>query len=247
MNIRFRVTYDGTRYEGWQKQVRTRETIQGKLETAIEKVTGETVQVLGAGRTDAGVHSRGQTANARFKKHVDLTRFEDEVNQQLPSDIGIEDVREVPDNFHSRFSAVNKTYVYRIRTSSHKQVFLRRFIWQYGKPLDVKAMGKAAELLTGSHDFKSFTSNKKTKKSTVRRIDSITLEEKDGVLSIAFTGDGFLTGMVRILTGTLVEVGEGKKKVEDMPGILESRDRSAAGFTAPPEGLTLEKVQYEEE
>ena len=133
MNIRFIVQYDGTRYEGWQRQVRTKETIQGKLEQAIAQVTGETVQIQGAGRTDAGVHSRGQTANVRLKKNVDILQFEDRVNRALPSDIAILDSRKVPDNFHSRFGARSKLYVYRIRTGSHKDVFHRRFIWQYGE------------------------------------------------------------------------------------------------------------------
>lgn len=244
MNIRFIVEYDGTRYEGWQRQVRTEETIQGKLEKAILKVMGEKVQVLGAGRTDAGVHSRGQTANVRLKDEIAPEVFEDRVNRELPNDIGIHSAREAGDRFHARFSAKDKTYVYRIRIGSHKQVFERRFIWQYGEKLDVDAMKKAASLLTGEHDFKSFTSNRKTKKSTVRTISSIDLTVKNDVLSIAYTGDGFLTGMIRILTGTLVEVGEGKKKPEDIPGILQKQDRKFAGFTAPPEGLTLEKVRY---
>ena len=244
MNIRFIVQYDGTRYEGWQRQGRTKETIQGKLEQAIAQVTGETVQIQGAGRTDAGVHSRGQTANVRLKKNVDILQFEDRVNRALPSDIAILDSRKVPDNFHSRFGARSKLYVYRIRTGSHKDVFHRRFIWQYGEKLDIKAMKKAAMLMEGTHDFRGFTSNKKMKTGTERTVYSITLEESDDLLTLSFTGDGFLTNMVRIMTGTLVEVGEGKRSIQSVENVFITGIRADAGFTAPPEGLTLEKVMY---
>ena len=244
MNIRFIVQYDGTRYKGWQKQVRTTETIQGKLEQAITKVVGETVQVLGAGRTDAGVHSMGQIANVRLTSNVIVSDWEKQVNDALPSDIVIISSQEVSNNFHSRFNAKAKTYVYRMRIGSQKDVFHRRFIWQYGQVLDIEKMKEAATLLIGTHDFKGFTSNKKSKMSTVRTISAIQIEKAKDILTFSVTGDGFLTNMVRIIVGTLVEVGEGKKQTDSIMQVLKSKDRFYAGFTAPPEGLTLKKVYY---
>lgn len=244
MNYRMIVQYDGTRYEGWQKQTRTEETIQGKLEAAVLAATGESVQVTGAGRTDAGVHAAGQTANVRLQTPVPSQELERKLNEALPGDIAVFHVREADDRFHSRFSAAVKTYRYRIRTGSGKNVFERRFIWQYGKPLDLAVMKRAARALCGTHDFTSFCGNKKMKKSAVRTVESIDFREKQGELAIEYRGDGFLQGMVRILTGTLVEVGEGKRKPEEMAAILAAKDRSRAGFTAPPQGLTLMSVGY---
>lgn len=247
MNYRMTVQYDGTRYEGWQRQTRTAETIQGRLEAAVRAVTGEAVQVIGAGRTDAGVHAAGQTANFHLERPREARALEAALNEALPDDIGIFGLAEADERFHSRFSAAAKTYRYRIRTGTEKKVFERRFVWQYGKPLDTAAMKRAAALLTGMHDFTSFCGNKKMKKTAVRTISSIELHEKDGELAIDYTGDGFLQNMVRILTGTLVEVGEGKRPAEEMPCILEARDRQAAGFTAPAQGLILLQVFYDGE
>lgn len=247
MNYRMIVQYDGTHYEGWQKQVRTDNTIQGKLEAALQSLTGETVQVIGAGRTDAGVHAAGQVANFRLYRVLPSKEIEQKLNAALPDSIGVFHVREADDRFHSRFSAKSKTYCYRIRVSTVKNVFERRFVWQYGKALDLAAMKKAVRQLTGTHDFTSFCGNKKLKKSPERTLFAIDFKEKQGELQILYTGDGFLQGMVRILTGTLVEVGEGKRQPEEMGAIFEARSRAAAGFTAPSEGLTLVSVEYEAE
>lgn len=244
MNYRFLIQYDGTQYEGWQRQTRTEQTIQGKIEKALAEVTGVSVPIIGAGRTDAGVHARGQVANARMETRLTLQELWQAVNEALPDDIFIAAVTEAGDRFHSRFSAKGKIYRYRIRTGAARNVFERRFIWQYGKPLDTAAMAEAADYLTGQHDFKSFCGNSHIKKSTVRTLSGIEMEKKNGELSIIYHGGGFLPAMARILTGTLVEVGEGKKKASDMPDILEARTREAAGFTAPPQGLVLEKVEY---
>lgn len=247
MNYKMLVQYDGTRYEGWQRQQRTAETIQGKLEAAILAVTGEAAQAVGAGRTDAGVHALGQAANFCVETELTAAELERKLNDALPDDIAVLHVREAEPRFHARFSAAGKTYRYRIRTGSAKNVFERRFIWQYGKPLDVPAMKKAAKYLEGERDFTSFCGNKKMKKSAVRTLFHIDFKEKRDELAIEYRGDGFLQGMVRILTGTLVEVGEGKRKPEDMPAVLEAKDRSRAGFTAPPQGLTLVSVEYEKQ
>ncbi len=243
-NYSFIVSYDGTRYEGWQKQKRTPETIQGKIEAVLQKVTGEECQVIGAGRTDAGVHAKGQCANVRLSMKLPPEKLQDEMNRLLPDDISISYLKEAGDRFHSRFSAQGKWYRYRIRVSSEKNVFERRYVWQLGERLDVKAMEQAACFLEGTHDFTSFCGNKHLKKSSVRTVEEIAIHENNGEVVIDFQGDGFLQNMIRILVGTLVEVGEGKKEAGQMEAILEAKDRKQAGFTAPACGLCLMKVFY---
>ena len=245
MNYRCIIQYDGTNYEGWQKQNRTEETVQGKFEKALLKVTGEEVAVIGAGRTDSGVHALGQTANFHLKTPWACHDLETALNEELPDTVNIEKLEKTDDRFHSRFDAVRKKYRYRIRTGAHKNVFDRRFVWQYGKPLDMEAMKKGAAYLAGRHDFTAFCGNKKMKKSKVRTVESVTIEIKGDEMSVIFVGDGFLQGMVRIMTGTLVEIGEGKRKAEDIPLIFTSLSRERAGFTAPPQGLILESVSYD--
>lgn len=245
MNYRCIIQYDGTNYEGWQKQNRTEETVQGKFEKALLKVTGEEVAVIGAGRTDSGVHASGQTANFHLKTSWACHDLETALNEELPDTVNIEKLEKTDDRFHSRFDAVRKKYRYRIRTGPHKNVFERRFVWQYGKPLDTEAMKKGAAYLAGRHDFTAFCGNKKMKKSKVRTVESVTIEIKGDEMSVIFVGDGFLQGMVRIMTGTLVEIGEGKRKAEDIPLIFTSLSRERAGFTAPPQGLILESVSYD--
>ncbi len=156
MNYRCIIQYDGTNYEGWQKQNRTEETVQGKFEKALLKVTGEEVAVIGAGRTDSGVHSSGQTANFHLKTPWECHDLETALNEELPDTVNIEKLEKTDDRFHSRFDAVRKKYRYRIRTGPHKNVFERRFVWQYGKPLDMEAMKKGAVYLAGRHDFTAF-------------------------------------------------------------------------------------------
>ncbi|MDU7217575.1 MAG: tRNA pseudouridine(38-40) synthase TruA, partial [Dialister sp.] len=215
------------------------------FEKALLKVTGEEVAVIGAGRTDSGVHSSGQTANFHLKTSWECHDLETALNEELPDTVNIEKLEKTDDRFHSRFDAVRKEYRYRIRTGPHKNVFDRRFVWQYGKPLDTEAMKKGATYLVGRHDFTAFCGNKKMKKSKVRTVESVTIEIKGDEMSVIFVGDGFLLGMVRIMTGTLVEIGEGKRKAEDIPLIFTSLSRERAGFTAPPQGLILESVSYD--
>ena len=243
-NYFFIVSYDGSRYEGWQRQNRTTETIQGKIETVLTKLTGESCQVIGAGRTDAGVHAKGQCANVHLSVALPPKQLQEEMNRMLPDDIGVSFLKEAGERFHSRFSAKGKLYRYRIRIGSEKNVFERRYVWQLGERLDLSTMEEAAHLLEGTHDFTSFCGNKHMKKSAVRTVEEISLHQSGGELSIDFIGDGFLQNMIRILVGTLVEVGEEKKKPADMTAILEAKDRSQAGFTAPALGLCLMKVFY---
>lgn len=245
-NYRIVLEYDGSRYDGWQKQGNTDRTIQGKLEGILERLAGEPIEVHGSGRTDAGVHALAQTANFHLDSKMSEAEIKDYINQYLPEDIGIISLERVSDRFHSRLNAQEKTYLYRIETADRKQVFQRKYIYGLGRPLDVQAMQQASRYFLGEHDFKSFCANKRMKKSTVRILKAIEFEEEGSRLFIRYTGNGFLHHMVRILTGTLIEVGEGKKNPEAMKGILEAKDRSAAGYTAPAEGLFLEKVSYKE-
>lgn len=245
-NYRMILQYDGSRYDGWQKQGNTEQTVQGKIEKVLERMIGQPVEVHGSGRTDAGVHALAQAANFHADVLMPAEEIRQYLNQYLPEDISVITVEIVPDRFHSRLHAEEKTYLYRIETGERKQVFERKYIFGLLKVPDVEAMESAASFLIGEHDFKSFCSNRKMKKSTVRNLKKIEFEQQGSRLLIRYTGNGFLYNMVRILTGTLIEVGLGQRKAEDVKGILEAKDRNAAGFTAPPEGLFLEQVRYKE-
>jgi len=246
-NIKLVLEYDGSRYDGWQKQGNTDNTIQGKLETILLKWTGENIEIHGSGRTDAGVHARGQVANFHVDSKIcpDAKTAMEYLNRYLPEDIRILEAEEAEDRFHSRLWATRKTYAYVVDTGEKKSVFERKYVYGLGEKVNIEAMRKAAELLVGEHDFKSFCSNKKMKKSTVRRLDSIEIKEDGTKIVLEYTGNGFLYNMVRILTGTLLEVGMGKRKPEQMTEILLAENREAAGMTAPPEGLFLMSVEYE--
>lgn len=245
-NFKILVQYEGTRYQGWQRQDSTGNTIQGKLEAILAKMTGlDSVQVDGSGRTDAGVHALGQVAN--FK--IGTSRSADEVmeylNQYLPEDIGVISIQEVPERFHSRLNAKGKTYRYRIWNASLPCVFERRYVYELPERLDLDAMRAAASCLVGKHDFKAFTSNKKGKKSTVRTIDAIRLEKAGNEIAITYSGDGFLYHMVRILTGTLIEVGLGQRAPESVETLLGvDATREMAGALVPAKGLCLVEVRY---
>lgn len=245
-NYKIVIQYDGTRYSGWQVQKNADDTIQGILENAISEVAGSHVDLIGSGRTDAGVHAIGQVANF----HIDATKKTDselieQINSQLPNDIAVIDIEKVDGRFHARYNAVSKTYRYRIHTSNIANVFERRYAYYYlDKKLDVQKMREAAALMEGTHDFKSFCSNKHMKKSSVRTVTKIEITQDDSEIVIDYTGDGFLQNMIRIMTGTLIEVGNGSRDVNDITGILEGEKRELAGYTAPPQGLCLMKVEY---
>jgi len=243
-NYKLTIQYDGTRYNGWQRQGNTDNTIQGKLNELIGKYLGEEVDVAGSGRTDAGVHAYGQVANFKTKKCFDKDKFLVEMNSYLPQDIRILKVEAVDERFHARLSAVSKTYEYVIDNGSVADVFNRKYSYRLEQPLNIEKMRMAVGFLIGTHDYISFCGNKKFKKSSVRTVTDITIRESNGKVVIAFTGDGFLQNMVRIMAGTLIEVGIGKREAESMTDILSAKDRSAAGMTAPPEGLFLKEVRY---
>lgn len=245
-NYKIVLSYDGGRYNGWQKQGNTENTIQGKLEQVLSEIAGEAVEVNGSGRTDAGTHALGQVANFKMRWHKTAEELRIKIQKALSEDMALHTIEEMPPRFHSRLSATAKTYEYRIWMGNTPPVFWRRYVFWCEKPLDVDKMQAAAQAFIGTHDFMSFCANKRIKKSTARQITSITFAEEGKQLCISFTGNGFLYQMVRILVGTLIEVGEGKKAVGDMPQILEAKNREDAGFTAPSRGLFLKEVFYEE-
>ena len=245
-NYKMLIRYDGTRYDGWQKQGNTDRTIQGKLENVLSKLCGCDIEVHGSGRTDAGVHAWGQVANAHMDTDLSADEIRDYLNQYLPADISVETVKLAPHRFHSRLNAAEKTYRYRIYTGKTKPVFERAYVWSVNETLSVPAMRQASEFFIGEHDFRSFCANKRMKKSTVRHIYDLTVDQIDEEIQITVTGNGFLHHMVRIMVGTLYEIGTGKRRPEDIPTILAAMDRQAAGITAPAQGLCLLQVVYEE-
>ncbi len=243
-NFRFTISYDGTRYSGWERQKNTDNTIQGKLETLLSRMCSHPVALIAAGRTDAGVHARAMTANALLDTDMDCSKIRSYMNTYLPEDIAVSEVQKASDRFHSRFNASGKTYCYTCYTGSVKPIFDRKYVTILDKQPDLAAMKEAAQYLIGTHDFASFCGNAKMKKSTVRTINSILIEQNGNYLRFTFHGDGFLQNMVRILVGTLLEIGWGDRDPHLIPAILSSKIRSNAGFMAPAQGLCLIEVDY---
>ena len=243
-NIRLLLQYEGTRYQGWQRQQSTDHTIQGKLETLLSKMCKETIEIQGSGRTDAGVHALGQVANFHTNSEMTVEEMQTYMNTYLPEDIAVLQVAEAGSRFHSRLNASGKHYIYRVINSGIPDVFLRRYAIRVPEKLDLDAMRKAASYLCGEHDFKSFTSAKKGKKSTVRRIDSIEIIQEDALLTFSFQGYGFLHHMIRILMGTLLEVGKGERSPESIPELLDAKNRELAGPLMPAKGLTLVEIFF---
>ncbi len=241
--MRLDICYDGTRYRGWQRLPGREDTIQGKLETALSRILGESIEISGSGRTDAGVHARGQVANFHCESAMPAREILENLLRYLPEDIGIYSCREVSPRFHARLNAKEKTYCYRIWNSSEPCVFERRYVAVMREQLDLSAMEQAAEHLLGQHDFAAFCGNAKMKKSTVRYIRSLTVCPCGPEIHITVTGNGFLQNMVRILVGTLVEVGRGERNADSIPGLFAGK-RADTGFLAPPQGLCLQEVFY---
>ena len=245
-NFKITIQYEGTRYQGWQRQDSTNNTIQGKFETILAKMTGlDFVQVDGSGRTDAGVHAFGQVANFKIDTNMTAKEIMSYINQYLPEDIGVIAIQEMPERFHSRLNAKGKTYNYRIWNTELPCIFARRYVDEMPEELQLEAMRTAAAYLIGKHDFKAFTSNKKSKKSTVRTINTVQIDRNGSEVVITYSGDGFLYHMVRILTGTLIEVGLGQRAPASMQVLLEKdATRDMAGMLVPAKGLCLMEVQY---
>lgn len=243
-NIKLIVEYDGTGYSGWQRQ-KNALTIQEVLEGALSKVTGEDVSVTGAGRTDSGVHARGQVANFFTNCTIPPDRFSFALNSVLPLDIRIKHSEEVPDDFHARYSAVGKRYKYSMIVHPHGTAIGRYYYHHIRHKLDIESMAEAAASIKGTHDFAAFQSSGGSVKSTVRTIYDAQFQWSDPYLYFIVEGNGFLYNMVRILVGTFIEIGTGRKDVMTIQQALDSGDRNLAGFTAPAQGLCLEEVHYD--
>lgn len=243
-NYKLTIQYDGTRYKGWQSQKSTDITIQGKLNAVFSQMEGKEVELQGSGRTDAGVHAVGQVASVHLAVDMTIPQMLAYVNHYLPEDIGVVGMEEVPERFHARLSAKQKTYMYRIFNSNMPNVFERKWMYTIEEPLDLAAMKRAAACLEGTHDFAAFCTNHSKKKSTVRTIYKIDILQKGQEVDVCITGNGFLHNMVRIIVGTLVEVGMKKRKPEEIGEILSNKKRENAGITMPAKGLTLQSVEY---
>ena len=237
--------YDGTRTRGWQRQGNTDNTIQARLEALLSRILDQPVEIAGAGRTDAGVHARRQCCSFRAETERSCIFMLTELRKYLPEDIGAISLEEAPERFHARLSAAEKTYVYRVWNSEAPNVFERKYVYVWPGRLDLEEMRRAAALLTGTHDFSAFCTAKGKKKSAVRTLHALDIEEDGGELRFTLRGDGFLYNMVRILVGTLLEVGSGQRGTESVREALERGERSLAGFTAPARGLTLWDIKYQ--
>ena len=242
-NVRLEICYDGTRYKGWQRQTATDNTIQGKLEAVLSRLLEQQIEVHGSGRTDAGVHALRQTVNFYCDSDMSAQEILSGLRRYLPEDIGIYSCKDCSPRFHARLNAKEKTYCYRIWNSDSPCVFQRRFVAIMPEKLNLDAMKAAAQQLCGEHDFSAFCGNPKFKKSTVRYIRDIRLERDGDELKIYFTGNGFIHNQVRIMVGTLVEVGRGERTAESIPDLFGGK-RADAGFLAPAQGLCLMEVIY---
>lgn len=242
-NYKAVLAYDGTAYHGFQVQKNSL-TIQEVLEKCLERLYGQKIRVVAAGRTDRGVHARGQVINFNAPPNIPAQKIPYALNNLLPADIVVRDAEQVEDGFHALRDARVKCYSYTIDNGTFPDVFLRNYAWHLPKKLDVNAMRKGAFFLLGKHDFKAFQAAGSSVGNTVRQIFSVRILEEDNYIRFVFEGDGFLYKMVRNMVGTLVEVGLGKRRAEEILEILKGGDRRYAGFTAPAKGLCLEKVLY---
>lgn len=242
-NYKATVEYDGTRYSGWQRQGNTKNTIQYKFEEILYKMLGRKTEIFASGRTDMGVHAQGQVFNFKCETNLSDWDIKNYINKFLPEDIRVLELQEVDMRFHSRFNVKSKTYRYRMYCGEKCPVFERKYVTNIQEKPDTDIMRKGAEKLTGIHDFKGF-STKTTKKSTIREIYSIDIHSYNEYIDITITGNGFLYNMVRIICGTLYELGTGKRELKSIDEILTECDRSLAGMTMPPQGLCLINVEY---
>lgn len=242
-NIKLTLEYDGTNYYGWQKQKKFK-TIQNEIEYAIELVTKEHCEVIGSSRTDAGVHAKGFVANFKTNSKVPPNKFREALNVKLPDDIVIIKSEQVEQDFHSRYCARGKTYEYYILNSDVPSALMRKQVYHYKFDLDVELMKIAAKQFIGTHDFSAFKSQGSSVKGTIRTIFDINIEKEKKIIKISVSGDGFLYNMVRIIVGTLIDVGRGKTDAMSISEIINKKDRSLAGDCVPSHGLLLKEVYY---
>ena len=265
INIKLVIAYDGAKYNGWQRLGSTANTIQGKFETLLEKLFGKPIALHASGRTDAGVHARGQVCNFWIDNETVISFCEDEklpaikngiitdehlhhiqkrINHYLPIDIRVLQLEEAQQRFHAQLWAKGKHYSYTIDNGEVAEIFLRRYVSRLEQPLDLSAIRKAIPDFIGEHDFTSFCTKSGKKKSAVRRIDKIEITPNGGLLRFDIYGNGFLYNMIRIIMGTLIEIGLGDRPSNDIPRILAAQNRTEAGYLAPAAGLCLEEVFY---
>lgn len=242
-NIKLTIEYDGTNYVGWQRQENGK-SVQGQIEKAIKKASGKNVKLIGSGRTDSGVHGRGQVANFKTSCTIPSDNFKLVLNNNLPDDIVILNSEEVDINFHSRYGAKSKKYSYLIYNNKTRSALYRNYAYHVSYDLKYDEMEKAIKLLEGTHDFTSFTVARNQVATAVRTISKISLNKRKDLIYFSIEGDGFLYNMIRIIVGTIIEIGRGRLRAKDILNILDVKDRKFAGHTAPPQGLYLEKVYY---
>lgn len=242
-NVQLDLCYDGSRYKGWQRFPGSDQTIQAKLETALSRILDEPIEVSGSGRTDAGTHAKGQVANFHCNNEMSCQEILLQLRRYLPEDIGIYSCRNVSERFHARLNAKTKTYQYRLWNSDAPCIFDRKYVYIYPESVDIGAMQMAAEQLLGTHDFSAFCANKNMKKSTVRHIHSLQIDRYDKEIVFTVIGNGFLHHMVRILVGTLLEVGTGERTIASISNLFGA-DRAQAGRLVPACGLCLMEVTY---
>ncbi|RHH69097.1 MULTISPECIES: tRNA pseudouridine(38-40) synthase TruA [Vagococcus] len=243
-NIKMTIEYDGKRYQGWQRLGDSDKTIQGKIENIIHQMTGEKLEIVGSGRTDAGTHAKGQVANFKTESDLSLDDMLDFFHQYLPQDIVVTQLEEMPERFHSRYNAKGKQYSYYVWNQRIPSAFYKNYSMHVPEKLDMEKVELACEKLTGTHDFRGFSALKKTKKSTTRTITELSVKQEGAILHFTFVGDGFLHKMVRIMMGTLLDVGTGKMSLEDIDQVFDTKIRSNAGDTVPAQGLFLDEVFY---
>lgn len=239
------IEYDGSRYKGWQRLKDNDQTIQGKLEAVISKMAETPIEIIGSGRTDAGAHAHGQVANFNIDSNLSLKEMKEYINHYLPQDIVVKELQQASDRFHSRYHVSGKKYGYYVWNDPVPSAFQRKYSYYIPEKLNIDAMKKASEKLIGTHDFLPFSSLKKTNKSTVRTIKEISIEKKGSQLVFSFVGDGFLHNMIRIIVGTLLEIGLGKENTSYIDHIFKEGRRAAAGDTVPAQGLFLMEVYYD--
>ncbi len=242
-NYKMVLSYDGSRYKGWQRLGNGETTIQDTVEHVIAQILDCPVEIHGSGRTDAGVHAMGQVANMKVPfllKEDFLTRM----NNKLPEDIRLINVEPTTGKFHARYHVVRKTYRYFVDTNEKPKVFKRKYTYHFPFEIDVEKMKEAARYVIGTHDFSSFTDDKMVGKDKIRTVQEIRISQHQGQIEFVYCGDGFLQHMVRILTGTLLEIGRGDKEPEEIDMIFESKERAKAGFLVPAKGLFLDSVEY---
>lgn len=244
-NFLFTIQYDGSRYNGWQRQGNTQNTIQGKIEQVLAQAVGHKAEIHGAGRTDAGVHANAQMAHCRLNTELDALAMQRYLNRYLPTDIAVTHCDIVPERFHARLNAQGKRYIYRLYIGEVPNVFTRKYVYAWEKEFSLTLARQAAELLIGTHDFRAFSSGR-TKKSTTRTLTRIDIIEQDEEIKLVFEGTGFLQNMVRILTGTIAEIAAGERTLDSISAAFASQNRADAGITMPPKGLLLDEVFYEE-